>query len=66
MQHVKDGNKDIDVRSSCRVCGRLLSSQQGITNAIREAQKAHDRPSLIKVTTIIGIGRVFRLLVRFL
>jgi hypothetical protein len=37
-------------------------SQQGLTNAIREAQKAHDRPSLIKVTTIIGIGKVSRLL----
>ena len=40
VQHVADGNSDL----------------AGIEAAIRAAQAVTDRPSLIKVTTIIGIG----------
>ena len=40
VQHVPDGNTDVD----------------GITKAIEAAKAVKDRPSLIKVTTIIGYG----------
>lgn len=40
VQEVADGNNDLD----------------GIRNAIREAQRVTDKPSLIKVRTIIGFG----------
>jgi transketolase len=40
VQHVEDGNCDMD----------------GLRKAIEEAKKVTDKPSLIKVTTIIGYG----------
>ncbi|MFQ4139700.1 transketolase [Nodosilinea sp. PGN35] len=40
VQHVEDGNTDLD----------------GIAKAIEEAKSVSDRPSLIKVTTTIGYG----------
>src|ERR1700753_832268 len=40
VQHVKDGNNDLE----------------GIEAAIKAAQAVKDKPSMIKVTTIIGFG----------